>query len=543
LLCTGDGQLYAIPMTSTAAISSQNRLAQSASGRPDSDPAQSQDFVAALNRLAYASLSAAAVPFDTTIPDTTAPDTSRTAPDGDTDPAPEQADRAAGRAREPKDREPKDNDIAAGTPEGRPVHDEALSADRAPEAGTDQKAAEHPVADTPNEASPPPDAAKEAVEAVAASQPTPFEQRGLQTTTAKQTAQQPAANTPQAQTAQPADSAAPETKQPGTQAPGRSANADQTQITAQVTDGGDGDRLPQIGHTLSSRSALVAQSDPARTGAPTDAAAKNTPSDATAASLLTGAAQPNGQAAKAKGQAKAGNGTAAANAAANGAQNGGASANQAAAANAQPAALSQQQQQQLAATTAGTGEDGLTTGTSQTGSARTEPFTLAGPETTSQFGARGTASTQAAKPPTPVPARFITNQVAVQIQKAFGDGGDRISIQLRPAELGRVEVRLDVGKEGRVSAVITADRSDTLDLLQRDARILQHALQDAGLQADSNSLSFELKNQEQAFTPSSGGSGGGTSDSGDGGLPGASEAAATFARPNIIAQDRIDIRV
>ena len=48
-----------------------------------------------------------------------------------------------------------------------------------------------------------------------------------------------------------------------------------------------------------------------------------------------------------------------------------------------------------------------------------------------------------------------------------------------------------------MAAVITADRADTLDLLQRDARILQNALQDAGLQADGNSLSFELKGQDR----------------------------------------------
>jgi flagellar hook-length control protein FliK len=543
-------------MTSTAAISSQNRLAQSTNGRSDTDSTQGQDFIAALNRLAYASLSAAALPLDTSVPDT-----SRTPPTDDSAPEPEHTDREAGRIREPKD-----NDIPADAAERHPVRDEARPDDSTPRAGVEREATERPAATaatsneataTSNEATATSNeavatsnksAAPSDIEEAATSLPTPFEQRGPQVAAAKQGAERPAANAAQTQPAQPANAEASDSKQPGPQATGRGPNTAQTQITAQVTDSGDGDRLPQIGHTLSSRSAIVAQSDTAKTGAPADAAAKNIPADAATASLLTGAAQPNGQAAKAKGQGKAANNGTPGNATAtNGTQNAAAQGNQAqgnqaAAAQAQSAAGLPLQQAKLAATAAGT-DDGLSAGAPQTGSAKSEPFTLAGTgPTASQFSPRGAAPAQAAKSPPPVPARFITNQVAVQIQKAFGDGGDRISIQLKPAELGRVEVHLTVGKEGHVAAVVTADRADTLDLLQRDARILQNALQDAGLQADGNSLSFELKSQDQAFTPSSGGAaGGGVAD--DGTLPGAAEATAALARQNIIAQDRIDIRV
>jgi flagellar hook-length control protein FliK len=144
----------------------------------------------------------------------------------------------------------------------------------------------------------------------------------------------------------------------------------------------------------------------------------------------------------------------------------------------------------------------------------------------------------------PVPPRFIADQVAVQIQKSLSQGNDRISIQLKPAELGKVEVRLDVGHEGRVTAVITADRADTLDLLQRDARILQNSLQDAGLRADSNSLSFELRSQGQAFDTAQNGAGsrGTINESGvdDGTAP---DHGAPFARPAIVTNDRVDIHV
>jgi flagellar hook-length control protein FliK len=68
-----------------------------------------------------------------------------------------------------------------------------------------------------------------------------------------------------------------------------------------------------------------------------------------------------------------------------------------------------------------------------------------------------------------------------------------MTVDLQPAELGRVEIKLDVDKDKKVSATIVADRPATLDLLQRDAKALERALQQAGLQADSGSLSFSLR--------------------------------------------------
>lgn len=88
----------------------------------------------------------------------------------------------------------------------------------------------------------------------------------------------------------------------------------------------------------------------------------------------------------------------------------------------------------------------------------------------------------------------LVAQVAVHVTKAAIEGNDRISIRLSPAELGRIDVRLDFGPDGRVQAVFAADRPHTVELLQRDARELARALQDAGLQTDSGSLSFNLRN-------------------------------------------------
>ena len=90
-------------------------------------------------------------------------------------------------------------------------------------------------------------------------------------------------------------------------------------------------------------------------------------------------------------------------------------------------------------------------------------------------------------------ARFVHNQVAVQINKAVGTGQDRISIQLKPQDLGRIDVKMDLSADGSVKAQILVDKADTLDLLQRDARGLERALADAGLKAESGGLEFSLR--------------------------------------------------
>ncbi|WP_142848912.1 flagellar hook-length control protein FliK [Telmatospirillum sp. J64-1] len=101
------------------------------------------------------------------------------------------------------------------------------------------------------------------------------------------------------------------------------------------------------------------------------------------------------------------------------------------------------------------------------------------------------AAAQAAPRAMPTPP---ATQVAAHIQRAVAEKQDRITIQLRPAHLGRIDVQLDLS-EGRIQAVVTADQRDTLELLQRDSRGLEQALKDAGLQTDSNSLNFQLRGQ------------------------------------------------
>src|SRR5690606_1632775 len=67
--------------------------------------------------------------------------------------------------------------------------------------------------------------------------------------------------------------------------------------------------------------------------------------------------------------------------------------------------------------------------------------------------------------PGPVP---VFEQIALSVHRAAADGLDRIMIQLKPEALGRVDVHLQLGHDGRMTATFIADRQDTLDMLQRD---------------------------------------------------------------------------
>jgi flagellar hook-length control protein FliK len=106
---------------------------------------------------------------------------------------------------------------------------------------------------------------------------------------------------------------------------------------------------------------------------------------------------------------------------------------------------------------------------------------------------------KAAPPPpqaAPIPLHDATQQVVHRVEKAVEHGEDRIRIELKPASLGGVEVHLHIADDGRVNAVVRADRADTLSLLQSDSRGLEQALKDAGLRPDAGSLSFNLRQGE-----------------------------------------------
>jgi flagellar hook-length control protein FliK len=107
------------------------------------------------------------------------------------------------------------------------------------------------------------------------------------------------------------------------------------------------------------------------------------------------------------------------------------------------------------------------------------------------------AQTSSAERPAPTQAQQVIDQIKVNITRAAKAGLDKVTIALRPEELGRIEIKLEMTQDGQVRANVTADNPATLELLQREARGLERALQDAGLNTDASDLEFNLRSEDQ----------------------------------------------
>jgi hypothetical protein len=106
------------------------------------------------------------------------------------------------------------------------------------------------------------------------------------------------------------------------------------------------------------------------------------------------------------------------------------------------------------------------------------------------------------------PARQLA-PIAIALAVDGAKGTERLTVTLDPAELGRVEVRVERASDaGPASIRVLAERPETLALLQRDGQELQRALDQAGIRTAPEGLSFDL---------GGGGNSGGTADTGGGG--------------------------
>jgi flagellar hook-length control protein FliK len=74
-------------------------------------------------------------------------------------------------------------------------------------------------------------------------------------------------------------------------------------------------------------------------------------------------------------------------------------------------------------------------------------------------------------------------------------GLSRFEIRLEPEDLGRIDVRLDIDGD-TVRAHLAVDRVETLALLQRDARTLERAFEQAGLKPSEGGLDLSLRDPQ-----------------------------------------------
>ncbi len=91
----------------------------------------------------------------------------------------------------------------------------------------------------------------------------------------------------------------------------------------------------------------------------------------------------------------------------------------------------------------------------------------------------------------------VVEQIKVNITKSAVKGVDTIEIQLKPEDLGKIEVKMQIGKDGKLQAHIVSSRPETAELLQKEMANLQKAFDDAGFQTDENSLNFSFRDEGQ----------------------------------------------
>jgi flagellar hook-length control protein FliK len=130
----------------------------------------------------------------------------------------------------------------------------------------------------------------------------------------------------------------------------------------------------------------------------------------------------------------------------------------------------------------------------------------------SDIGAQATGAIQpqlhssaaAAAPVGPLNVTAATNAavplsgLALEIAVSAKSGKSRFEIRLDPADLGRIDVRIDVDRNGQVTSHLTVEKPETLSMLRQDAPQLQRALDDAGFKTGSGGLQFSLRDQSSS---------------------------------------------
>ena len=117
----------------------------------------------------------------------------------------------------------------------------------------------------------------------------------------------------------------------------------------------------------------------------------------------------------------------------------------------------------------------------------------------------GVERTHSESPALPAQAAAeVTATVAARIGRAVQDGTHVLTMQLHPAELGRVEVRLSFHDSG-VGVQMTLDRAETFDAFSRNRSAMEQHLADSGINLGTGGLDLRFGQQPdrspQPFAP------------------------------------------
>jgi flagellar hook-length control protein FliK len=111
------------------------------------------------------------------------------------------------------------------------------------------------------------------------------------------------------------------------------------------------------------------------------------------------------------------------------------------------------------------------------------------------------AATSIAAGPVSVTAATHTvplSGLALEIAASAKNGKSSFEIRLDPADLGRIDVRIDVDRNGQMTSHLTVEKPETLSMLQQDAPQLQRALDNAGFKTGDGGLQFSLRDQSSS---------------------------------------------
>jgi flagellar hook-length control protein FliK len=85
--------------------------------------------------------------------------------------------------------------------------------------------------------------------------------------------------------------------------------------------------------------------------------------------------------------------------------------------------------------------------------------------------------------------------LSMQISKRLDDGNTRFTVELHPADLGRVDVALTIDRDGKVNAHLNFDTPITAAAFSAHQSELRQQLTQAGLNVDSGSLTFSSRQE------------------------------------------------
>ena len=90
----------------------------------------------------------------------------------------------------------------------------------------------------------------------------------------------------------------------------------------------------------------------------------------------------------------------------------------------------------------------------------------------------------------------MATEMAARMHKQLSDGEWKMKFGLRPANLGGVEIQLEM-KDGKLNAMIQADNPLTRDLLQNSSQRLRDALENFGIQAGQVQIGQDNRGTQQ----------------------------------------------